>query len=223
MFLANETGREAESLPQKEINRLEAEHAEAKQNKDNFTEERIDSSDAAMEPFSHISDFTSGELQMPTVQPQAVHSPHLTLTLIKENCLMGSTKAKQDEHECQGIQKFFSQSTFLVTCTHERLSSQDTQTGGMLINKKCHAHPLIALDVDPTHPKATVNNLMSLTWMADAPPTTPTLLSRQTWTCLIQQQQLTTQCHWHGPLTLEQFWNFLRRFRTRANTMEVRN
>ena len=39
----------------------------------------------------------------------------------------------------------------------------------MLINKKCHAHPLVASDTDPTHPKATADNLMSLAWTADAP------------------------------------------------------
>ena len=96
------------------------------------------------------------------VAAQAVCSPHLTLTLIGEICLMGSTKAKQDEHKCQGIQKFFSQSTLLVTCAHEQLASQDTQVGETLVNKKCCTHPLVALDVDPSHPKATEDDSMSL-------------------------------------------------------------
>ena len=53
---------EAELPQQKEINQLEAEYAEAKQNEDDFTEETIDFLNAATEPVSHISDFTLGEL-----------------------------------------------------------------------------------------------------------------------------------------------------------------
>ena len=45
---------------------------------------------------------------------RAVYSPHLTSTLIGENCLMGSTKAQQDEYEYQGIQKFFDLNLFLL-------------------------------------------------------------------------------------------------------------
>ena len=38
----------------------------------------------------------------------------------------------------------------------------------MPINEKCCTHPLIASDADPSHPKATVDDLMSLVWIADA-------------------------------------------------------
>ena len=100
-------------------------------------------------------------------EAQAVCSPHLTLTLIGENCLMGSAKAKQDECKCRGIQKFFTQSTFLITCTHEQLSCQDMQAGGTLVNEKCCTDPLVASDLDPSHPKATVDDSMSLAWAAN--------------------------------------------------------
>ena len=67
IFLVNENRRETELLQQKEINQLEAECTETKQNKDNFTEGTADSLDAATEPISHISDFAPGEPQMPIV------------------------------------------------------------------------------------------------------------------------------------------------------------
>ena len=79
---------------------------------------------------------------------RAVYSPHLTSTLIGENCLMGPTRADQDKYEYQGIQKFLSQSTFLITCTHKYQSSHDIQVGGILIDGKWYTHSLIALDLD---------------------------------------------------------------------------
>ena len=66
-FLANKGQREAGLPQQTEIDPLEAEHTEVKHNKDCCTEETADFSDAATKPIGHISDFTMGEPQMPTV------------------------------------------------------------------------------------------------------------------------------------------------------------
>ena len=61
---------EAELPQQKEINQLEAECAEAKQNKDDFTEETADFLDTATEPTSHILEFTTGNCECQWFNPK---------------------------------------------------------------------------------------------------------------------------------------------------------
>ena len=83
-FLVNESGREAESLQQKEINQLEAECAEAKQSKHNFTGETVDFLlEAATEAISHILEFTMGNCE----HQQFGHKPcGCCLTSCNQHC-----------------------------------------------------------------------------------------------------------------------------------------
>ena len=51
---------------------------------------------------------------------KAVYSPHLTSTLIGENCIMGETKRERDQYTTQTITKHLNESTFTITCVHHR-------------------------------------------------------------------------------------------------------
>ena len=56
----------------------------------------------------------------------------------------------------------------------------------MLINRKCCTHLLVTLDVDPSHPKAAVNDSMALAWATDAPQAchTQSVAQRVTQKCI---------------------------------------
>ena len=60
---------------------------------------------------------------------QALHSPHLTSTLMGDNCIMGATKAAQNKCNMQSLAKCFSTSSFSVRCHHKIEKSKDIQCG----------------------------------------------------------------------------------------------
>ena len=52
--------------------------------------------------------------------------PHLTSTLTGDNCVMGSTEKDHNQFEAQCLLKFFSTSSFSITCCHKLKKSKDT-------------------------------------------------------------------------------------------------
>ena len=78
-------------------------------------------------------------------------SPHLTCTPIGDNCVMGLTKRDHDQFATQNHVKCLLESTFSRHC-HDKINrSEDTQVDGVLLNCKCHTHPLVIMDPDKRH------------------------------------------------------------------------
>ena len=96
------------------------------------------------------------------VPVKAYFSPHLTSTLIGENCIMGHTKQERKRFSSQVIHKYLQQSHFTLVCKHTCTSNQDITIDGVLINGQCFTHPLIrtnAILPHPAIPEAKVNSL----------------------------------------------------------------
>ena len=68
---------------------------------------------------------------------KAYHSPHLTFTLIGENCIMGETKREWERFKLQVIHKHLHQSTFTLIGKHTRMHQLDITIDGILINDQC--------------------------------------------------------------------------------------
>ena len=85
---------------------------------------------------------------------KAVYSPHLTSTLIGENCIMGETKRERNQYTTQTITKHLNESTFSITCVHQRTKALNLQIGSVLINGQPYSHPLISLDLKKDNPHA---------------------------------------------------------------------
>ena len=86
------------------------------------------------------------------VPVKAYFSPHLTSTLIGENCSMGNTKRERKRFRSQVIHKQLQQSNFTLICKHSRTSTQDITIDGVLINGQCFTHPLIPINSDISQP-----------------------------------------------------------------------
>jgi len=97
---------------------------------------------------------------------RAFYSPHLTSTLIGDNCIMGTSKKDHQQFATQSLVKYLSHSTFSIICHHKLKKSKDIQIDGVLIDNKCFTHPLVILDLDKQHPLANPDNSMDIAWEA---------------------------------------------------------
>ena len=92
------------------------------------------------------------------------YSPHLTFTVIGENCIMGESKHDRGQFKSQVIHKHLHNLNFTLVCEHHCTRHNIIIINGVLIDYQCFTHPLMIMNFKGDHLMATSENPMDIAW-----------------------------------------------------------